>query len=157
MVNARDPAEPLNLLVGREASAVCFVRDYVELHLNGPMLRAVAGPCGRCGSGEWGEPSLIDDPESRVIVDGACVRAPSIEARPAPRSIHCPTGPSYHSLWPFSAANTHDIQALEPLVMAILAINSRRGPRRRTPANLHADKAYDQPGLRRWVIERTMA
>lgn len=41
-----------------------------------------------------------------------------------------------------SAANTHDSHALKPLVMAIPAIKSRRGPRRRKPAKLHADKAY---------------
>jgi hypothetical protein len=33
-------------------------------------------------------------------------------------------------------------------------IKSRRGPRRRKPAKLHADKAYDQPDLRRWVRDR---
>ncbi|MBA3338632.1 MAG: hypothetical protein H0T54_02590 [Geodermatophilaceae bacterium] len=32
------------LLVGREVSAVCFVRDYVELHLDGPILRAIRNP-----------------------------------------------------------------------------------------------------------------
>jgi len=53
-----------------------------------------------------------------------------------------------------SAANTHDMHGLKPLVMAIPAIKSRRGPRRRRPAKLHADKAYDQPDLRRWVRDR---
>jgi transposase len=47
-----------------------------------------------------------------------------------------------------SAANTHDSLALMPLVRAIPAIRSRRGPRRRKPAKLHADKAYDQAPLR---------
>ena len=42
-----------------------------------------------------------------------------------------------------SAANTNDAFALQPLVRAIPAIRSRRGPRRRKPARLHADKAYD--------------
>ncbi len=50
-----------------------------------------------------------------------------------------------------SAANTHDSAALKPLVMAI---RSRRGPQRRKPAKLHADKAYDHPDLRRWVRDR---
>jgi transposase len=50
-----------------------------------------------------------------------------------------------------SAANTHDSFALKPLVMAIPAVKSRRGPRRGRPGKLHADKAYDQPALRRWV------
>ncbi|GHG41752.1 hypothetical protein GCM10017567_74320 [Amycolatopsis bullii] len=53
-----------------------------------------------------------------------------------------------------STANTHDIHALKPLIMAIPAIKSRHSPRRRKPAKLHADKASDQPGLRRWVRDR---
>lgn len=50
-----------------------------------------------------------------------------------------------------SAANTNDSYALKPLVMAIPAVKSRRGPRRRKPAKLHADKAYDHADLRNWV------
>jgi transposase len=53
-----------------------------------------------------------------------------------------------------SAANTNDSFALKPLVKAIPAIRSRRGPRRRKPAKLHADKAYDHKELRKWVRER---
>ena len=82
-----------------------------------------------------------------------------------------------------SAANTHDSRALIPLVQAIPAIRSRRGPRRRRPGKLHADKGYDYPHLRtrlrsrritprtarrgvetstrlgrhRWVVERSLA
>jgi IS5 family transposase len=53
-----------------------------------------------------------------------------------------------------SAANTNDAAALKPLVWAIPAIRSRRGPRRRRPDKLHADKAYDSEELRGWVRER---
>ena len=53
-----------------------------------------------------------------------------------------------------SAANTHDGQALIPLVQAIPAIRSRRGPRRRRPGKLHADKGYDYPHLRAWLRRR---
>jgi transposase len=53
-----------------------------------------------------------------------------------------------------SAANTNDSFALKPLVMAIPAIKSRRGPRRRKPGKLHADKAYDHAELRRWVRDQ---
>jgi hypothetical protein len=35
-------------------------------------------------------------------------------------------------------------------------VRSRRGPRRRKPGKLHADKAYDQPELRRWVSRRNI-
>lgn len=53
-----------------------------------------------------------------------------------------------------SAANTHDNQALKPLVMAIPSVRSRRGPRRARPAKLHADKAYDINHLRQWLRHR---
>jgi transposase len=53
-----------------------------------------------------------------------------------------------------SAANTHDSQALVPLVQGIPPIRSRRGPRRRRPAKLHADKGYDYDHLRAWLRKR---
>ncbi|OKJ68431.1 transposase [Streptomyces sp. TSRI0107] len=36
----------------------------------------------------------------------------------------------------------------------IPTIRSRRGPRRRRPAKLHADKGYDYDHLRRWLRSR---
>lgn len=53
-----------------------------------------------------------------------------------------------------SGANLHDSQALEPPVRGIPPVRSRRGPRRRRPGRLHADKgcAYDHP--RRWLRTR---
>lgn len=82
-----------------------------------------------------------------------------------------------------SAASAHDSLAPEPLVRGIPPIRSRRGPRRRKPAELHGDKGYDYPHLRaflrgrgiilriarrgiessqrlgrhRWVVERTVS
>jgi transposase len=53
-----------------------------------------------------------------------------------------------------SAANTADIETARPLVMAIPAVRSRRGPRRRRPAKLRAGKGYDSAGLRRWLRGR---
>ncbi|WP_425428693.1 IS5 family transposase [Streptomyces yerevanensis] len=53
-----------------------------------------------------------------------------------------------------SGANLHDSQALRPLVRGIPPIRSRRGPRRRKPAKLHADKGYDYDHLRRWLRKR---
>ena len=44
-----------------------------------------------------------------------------------------------------SGANTHDSLALKPLVKGIPAVRSRRGPRRRRPSKLRADKAYPLP------------
>ncbi|MFE7235887.1 IS5 family transposase [Streptomyces sp. NPDC002405] len=55
-----------------------------------------------------------------------------------------------------SAANTHDSQALEPLVRGIPPIRSRRGPRRRRPAKLHGDRGYDYDHLRKWLRSRNI-
>ncbi len=53
-----------------------------------------------------------------------------------------------------SAANTHGSLGLMPLVQAVPAICCRRGPRRRRPAKLHADKRYDDDHLRAWLRAR---
>ncbi|WBY24786.1 IS5 family transposase (plasmid) [Streptomyces goshikiensis] len=53
-----------------------------------------------------------------------------------------------------SGANMHDSLGLEPLVRGIPPIRSRRGPRRRRPGKLHADKGYDYDHLRRWLRNR---
>ncbi|MGV9718850.1 MULTISPECIES: IS5 family transposase [Mycobacteriales] len=53
-----------------------------------------------------------------------------------------------------SAANTHDSTMLRPLVEAIPAVRSRRGPRRRKPGRLRADKGYDSAAHRCWLRER---
>ena len=55
-----------------------------------------------------------------------------------------------------SAANTHDKLGLEPLVRGIPPVRSRRGPRRRRPAKLHADKGYDYADLRAWLRSRNI-
>jgi transposase len=56
-----------------------------------------------------------------------------------------------------SAANTNDAFALRPLVRAVPAVRSRRGPRRRKPGRLRADKACDQADLRARVRGRGIA
>ncbi|WP_331738249.1 hypothetical protein [Embleya sp. NBC_00896] len=48
-----DSDDPLRLLMGLEVSAVSFVRDYVELHFDGPVLRALSDPVGVYGGREW--------------------------------------------------------------------------------------------------------
>jgi IS5 family transposase len=47
-----------------------------------------------------------------------------------------------------TAANTHDSVMLVPMLDGLPTIRSRRGPRRRRPGKLHADKAYDSDELR---------
>lgn len=47
-----------------------------------------------------------------------------------------------------TAADTHDSVMFVPLLDGIPAVRSRRGPRRRRPGKLHADKGYDADDLR---------
>nr|WP_280185642.1 MULTISPECIES: IS5 family transposase [Nocardia] len=110
---------------------------------------------------ELGGAGLID--WSRAVIDAASVRAkkgdltgPSPVDRGKPGSkIHVLSDRAGIPLSVgISAANTNDAEALRPLVKAIPAIRSRRGPRRRKPGKLHADKAYDTTELRQWVRNR---
>ena len=59
-----------------------------------------------------------------------------------------------------SAANTHDSLALIPLVQAVPAVRSRRGPRRRriTPRIARRGiETSERLGRHRWVVERSLA
>lgn len=40
--------------------------------------------------------------------------------------------------------------------MAVPAVRSRRGPRRRRPSKLRADKGYDYPEIRHWLRNRSI-
>ncbi|QHE73888.1 Mobile element protein (plasmid) [Rhodococcus sp. WAY2] len=53
-----------------------------------------------------------------------------------------------------AGANTHDSTLLQPMVSAIPAVKSRRGPRRRKPGKLRADKGYDYDKHRRWLRQQ---
>jgi transposase len=85
--------------------------------------------------------------------------------------------------WHLTGANRHDSAVFETLVDGIPPIRRPSGQRRKRPAKLHADKAYDIPrcrralsrrhiliriarkgvessqklGRHRWVVERTLA
>src|SRR3712207_1900021 len=87
---------------------------------------------------------------------GGSLTGPSPVDRGKPGSkLHVPTDARGLPLAvAVSAANTHDSQALIPLVQAVPTIRSRRGPRRRRPDKLHADKGYDYEHLRAWLRAR---
>jgi transposase len=55
-----------------------------------------------------------------------------------------------------SGANVHDSQAFKPLILGIPAIRSRRGPRRRQPVKIRADKAYYSAGHLAWLRGRRL-
>ncbi|MFD5722641.1 hypothetical protein [Streptomyces sp. NPDC127036] len=52
-----DPGDGLQLLKGLEISAVSLVRDFVELHFDGPVLRALSDPLGVYGGHAWHFPA----------------------------------------------------------------------------------------------------
>ncbi|MFI7123863.1 IS5 family transposase [Amycolatopsis sp. NPDC049868] len=110
---------------------------------------------------ELGGQGVID--WSRAVCDGASVRAKKGDLTGPTPVDRGKSGSKVHVLSDraglplsvaVSAANTNDSYALKPLVMAVPAIRSRRGPHRRKPGKLHADKAYDQVELRKWVSGR---
>lgn len=55
-----------------------------------------------------------------------------------------------------SGANLHDSQAFKPMILGIPAIRSRRGPRRRRPQKVRADKAYYSSEHLRWLRGRSL-
>lgn len=55
-----------------------------------------------------------------------------------------------------SGANVHDSQAFKPLILGIPAVRSRRGPRRRRPVKVRADKAYYSAEHLRWLRSRNL-
>ncbi|GAA2721185.1 hypothetical protein GCM10010439_10870 [Actinocorallia aurantiaca] len=56
-----------------------------------------------------------------------------------------------------TGANVHDTHGFKPLIEAIPQVRSRRGPRRRRPTKVRADKAYEAAELRRWLRRWGMA
>jgi hypothetical protein len=70
--------QELRDLVGEEVSAVCFVRDYVEFHFDGPVLRSLANPIVV----DHGVRHLFPEPGSRDALCrliGSTVRAIEVE------------------------------------------------------------------------------
>lgn len=55
-----------------------------------------------------------------------------------------------------SGANLHDSQAFKPLILGIPSVRSRRGPRRRKPLKVRADKAYYSAEHLRWLRSRNL-
>ncbi|MGA5114707.1 IS5 family transposase [Streptomyces pseudogriseolus] len=118
------------------------------------LHRVILDELGARGDLDW----------SRCAIDSVSVRAgkrgPLTGPKPTDRGklgskIHLITDRNGVPLsLGISGANMHDSLGLEPLVRGIPPIRSRRGPRRRRPAKLHADKGYDYDHLRQWLRKR---
>ncbi|MFB8770596.1 IS5 family transposase [Nocardiopsis alba] len=123
-------------------------RVWAKLH------RLVLDEPGSQGELDWSR-CAIDSVNMRALKGGDLTGPNPVDRGKKGSKIHLITDRSGLPLsMAISGANTHDSQALQPLVEGIPPIRSRRGPRRRRPAKLHGDKGYDYAHLRRWLRQR---
>ncbi|MGW7369434.1 IS5 family transposase [Streptomyces sp. NPDC054841] len=118
------------------------------------LHRAVLDELGARGEADW----------TSAIVDAASVRAKKGGSLTGPNPVdRGKKGSKLHVLSDaqgiplavaVSGANMHDSLALKPLIRGIPAVRSRRGPRRRRPVKLRADKAYFSVEHLAWLRER---
>ncbi|MFE9889268.1 IS5 family transposase [Streptomyces scopuliridis] len=118
------------------------------------LHRAVLDELGARGEVDW----------TSAIVDAASVRAKKGGSLTGPNPVdRGKKGSKLHVLSDaqgiplavaVSGANMHDSLALKPLIRGIPAVRSRRGPRRRRPVKLRADKAYFSAEHLAWLRER---
>ncbi|MFD1662951.1 IS5 family transposase [Streptomyces caeni] len=111
---------------------------------------------GAVGAIDWSA-ALVDSASVRAKKGGQLVGPNPVDRGKPGAKLHILTDAQGLPLvTAVSAANTHDSLALKPLVAALPAVRSRRGPRRRRPAKLRADKGYDYPEIRRWLRNRNI-
>ncbi|WP_406466544.1 IS5 family transposase [Streptomyces sp. NBC_01594] len=120
------------------------------------LHRAVLDELGARGELDW----------SSAIVDAASVRAKKGGSLTGPNPVdRGKKGSRLHVLSEaqglplvvaVSGANLHDSQAFKPLILGIPAVRSRRGPRRRRPVKIRADKAYHSAERLRWLRHRNL-
>ncbi|MFJ8769614.1 IS5 family transposase [Streptomyces clavifer] len=120
------------------------------------LHRAMLDELGTRGELDW----------SSAIVDAASVRAKKGGSLTGPNPVdRGKRGSKIHVLseaqglplaLAVSGANLHDSQAFKPLILGIPAIRSRRGPRRRRPMKVRADKAYYSAEYLRWLRDRRL-
>jgi transposase len=123
----------------------------------GKLHRLVLDERGARGALDWSR-CAIDSVNMRALKGGGLMGPNPVDRGKKGSKIHLiteRTGPPISI--GISAANTHDSQGLEPFVRGIPPIRSRRGPRRRQPAKLHADKGYDYDHLRRRLRSRNIS
>nr|WP_235157381.1 IS5 family transposase [Rhodococcus ruber] len=106
-------------------------------------------------AGTWtGPPRSSTPPTSRRKGGSLTGRSPVDRGKKGSRIHVLSDADGIPLLTAVTSANTHDSVMLQPMVSAIPAVRSRRGPRRRRPGRLRADKGYDAAVHRRWLSER---
>ncbi|WP_432044335.1 IS5 family transposase [Streptomyces cadmiisoli] len=118
------------------------------------LHRAVLDELGARGEVDW----------TSAIIDAASVRAKKGGTLTGPNPVdRGKKGSKLHVLSDaqgiplavaVSGANLHDSQAFKPLILSIPAVRSRRGPRRRRPVKVRADKAYFSADHVAWLRSR---
>ncbi|MFI0710507.1 IS5 family transposase [Streptomyces inhibens] len=120
------------------------------------LHRAVLDQLGARGGLDW----------TSAVIDAASVRAKKGGRLTGPNPVdRGKKGSKLHVLseaqgiplaLAVSGANVHDSQAFKPLILGIPAIRSRRGPRRRRPVKIRADKAYYLADHLTWLRSRRL-
>ncbi|MFB7176077.1 IS5 family transposase [Streptomyces sp. NPDC056254] len=132
----------------RRFSELSKARVWAKLH------RLVLDELGARGELDWSR-CAIDSVNMRALKKGDLTGPNPVDRGKYGSKIHLITERTGLPISvAISGANLHDTQALKPLVRGIPPIRSRRGPRRRRPGKLHADKAYESRDLRRWLRGR---
>lgn len=117
------------------------------------LHRAVLDELGARGELDWA--SAIVDPASVRAKGGTLTGPTPVDRGKKGSKLHVLSEAQGIPLAvAVSGANTHDSLALKPLIRGIPAVRSRRGPRRRGPVELRADKAYFSAEHLTWLRER---
>lgn len=110
--------QELRDLVGEEISAVCFVRDYVEFHFDGPVLRSLTNPIVV----DHGARHLFPEPGSRDALCrliGSTVRGLEMEEA---RALTLTTADEREIWIPLDAKSRRGPEAMEFLPQGVRSI-----------------------------------
>ncbi|HSX96194.1 MAG TPA: transposase, partial [Streptomyces sp.] len=118
------------------------------------LHRAVLEELGARGALDWTS-AIIDAASVRVKRGGSLTGPNPVDRGKKGSKLHVLSEAQGIPLAvAVSGANVHDSQAFKPLLLGLPAIRSRRGPRRRRPVKVRADKAYHSAEHFAWLRSR---
>ncbi|MYX99915.1 IS5 family transposase [Streptomyces sp. SID486] len=127
---------------------------WTEASLWRRLHRAVLDELGARGEVDWTS-AIVDAASVRAGKGGSLTGPNPVDRDKKGSKLHVRSDAQGVPLTvAVSGANMHDSLALKPLILGIPAIRSRRGPRRRRPVKLRADKAYFSAEHLAWLRER---
>ncbi|MCM2416685.1 IS5 family transposase [Streptomyces sp. RKAG293] len=120
------------------------------------LHRAVLDELGARGALDWSS-AIVDAASVRAKLGGSLTGANPVDRGKKGSKLHVLSEAQGLPLSvAVSGANLHDSRAFKPLILGIPAVRSRRGPRRRRPAKVRADKAYYSAEHLRWLRDRRL-